>query len=299
MRHNKKRRSAKAVPDYKKASGSGKTVPDVEKGSGSAKEQKRHPGIAAASYSVIGDRPSQEDAVYVSTEEKTPSTRKNRILATVCDGMGGMANGGLASTTAVQMLKDAFEHVKEDQSVNIPNFLISGIKAIDKTIHSFPKEAGRGSGTTMVAVIVEDDKLYWASVGDSRIYILRGEQLSQVTRDHNYMLRLQEMVDQGQLTQEEADTNRQREALISFLGIGNVSLMDVNQDPFVMQYGDIILLTSDGMTRVLSEEQIKDILMEESSVEDKAKGLVEAVVARHSRSQDNTTVAILQYQETI
>ncbi len=286
MRHNKKKRSAKAVPAS-------------EKVSGSVQEQGRKPKVVAAFYSVIGDRPSQEDAVYISTEEKTSPTCKNRIIAIVCDGMGGMANGGLASSTAVQMLRDAFEHVKGDRTVHIPNFLISGIKTIDKTIHSFPKEAGRGSGTTMVTVIVEDDKLYWASVGDSRIYILRKEQFTQVTRDHNYMMRLQEMVDQGQLTQEEAEANRQREALISFLGIGNVSLMDVNQEPFTLEDGDTILLTSDGMTRVLSDEQIKNILRKPSSVQDKAKELVETAISQNTRSQDNTTVAILEYQKTI
>lgn len=70
-------------------------------------------------------------------------------------------------------------------------------------------------------------------------------------------------------------------------------------DPFTLQSGDIILLTSDGMTKVLSAEQIKDILSENSSVEDKAKKLVETAVEQNLRSQDNTTVALLQYQETI
>ncbi|MDE6851470.1 MAG: protein phosphatase 2C domain-containing protein [Lachnospiraceae bacterium] len=285
MRHNKKKRSAKAVHASKQIHQS------------QEKQKKRE--IMTASFSIIGDRLTQEDALYISTDRQLPSKQKNRILAAICDGMGGMANGGQASATAIQMIKDTFEQVQGDLEVNIPNFLISGIKTIDKTIHEFPKEGGRGSGTTIVAVLVEEDQLYWASVGDSRIYILREGTLTQVTRDHNYMLRLQSMVDQGQITQEEADTNRQREALISFLGIGNVSLMDVNMDPFTLQSGDIILLTSDGMTKVLSDEQIRDILSDNSSVGDKAKKLVETAVEQNMRSQDNTTVALLQYQETI
>lgn len=285
MRHNKKKRSAKLAQASRQIHQS--------------KEKTKAPEITSASFSIIGDRLTQEDAVYISTDRQLLSAERKRVLAAVCDGMGGMANGGQASATAIQMIKDTFEQVQEDREVNIPNFLISGMKTIDKTIHEFPKEGGRGSGTTIVAVLVENDKLYWASVGDSRIYILREGTLTQVTRDHNYMLRLQSMVDQGQITQEEADTNRQREALISFLGIGNVSLMDVNMDPFTLQSGDIILLTSDGMTKVLSDEQIKDILSENSSVEDKARSLVETAVEQNMRSQDNTTVALLQYQETI
>lgn len=285
MRHNKKKRSAKLAQASRQIHQS--------------KEKTKAPEITSASFSIIGDRLTQEDAVYISADRQLLSAERKRVLAAVCDGMGGMANGGQASATAIQMIKDTFEQVQEDREVNIPNFLISGMKTIDKTIHEFPKEGGRGSGTTIVAVLVENDKLYWASVGDSRIYILREGTLTQVTRDHNYMLRLQSMVDQGQITQEEADTNRQREALISFLGIGNVSLMDVNMDPFTLQSGDIILLTSDGMTKVLSDEQIKDILSENSSVEDKARSLVETAVEQNMRSQDNTTVALLQYQETI
>lgn len=285
MRHNKKKRSAKLAQASRQIHQS--------------KEKTKAPEITSASFSIIGDRLTQEDAVYISADRQLLSAERKRVLAAVCDGMGGMANGGQASATAIQMIKDTFEQVQEDREVNIPNFLISGMKTIDKTIHEFPKEGGRGSGTTIVAVLVENNKLYWASVGDSRIYILREGTLTQVTRDHNYMLRLQSMVDQGQITQEEADTNRQREALISFLGIGNVSLMDVNMDPFTLQSGDIILLTSDGMTKVLSDEQIKDILSENSSVEDKARSLVETAVEQNMRSQDNTTVALLQYQETI
>lgn len=273
-------------------------------GEGSKQDQKSQTQdtggamVKTASYSVIGDRPHQEDAVYISSEEESSGELANRILAVVCDGMGGMTNGGLASATAIQMLKDAFEQVKQEETVNIPNFLISGIKSIDKTVYEIPRENDRGSGTTMVAVIIEDNQLYWASVGDSRIYIWHDGAVRQVTRDHNYMMRLQEMVNQGLLTQEDADFNRQKEALISFLGIGDVSLMDVNLEPFEMQDGDIVLLSSDGMTKVLSEEQIADILKEDISVQEKAEKLVETSVNINVRLQDNTTVAVLQYQET-
>lgn len=254
--------------------------------------------VETASYSVIGDRPHQEDAVYISNADDSSGGSVNRILAVVCDGMGGMTNGGLASATAIQMIKDAFEQVKREKTVNIPNFLISGIRSIDKTVYEIPKENDRGSGTTMVAVIIEDNRLYWASVGDSRIYIWHDGKIRQVSKDHNYMMRLQEMVNQGLLSQEDADSNRQKEALISFLGIGDVSLMDVNTEPFEMQDGDIVLLSSDGMTRVLPEEQIADILKEDISVQEKAEKLVETSVNINVRLQDNTTVAVLQYQET-
>ena len=151
----------------------------------------------------------------------------------------------------------------------------------------------------MVAVIAEDNRLYWASVGDSRIYIIRNHQLKQVTRDHNYMLRLMEMVQQGKMTLQEAESKKQKEALISFLGIGNVSLMDVSQQPFVMEYGDIILLCSDGVTKTLPDHQIRDILCNDAvSIQGKAEILVKAAIRGNTHTQDNTSVAILHYTET-
>lgn len=148
----------------------------------------------------------------------------------------------------------------------------------------------------MVAVIAEDDQLYWASVGDSRIYILRGNEMKQVTRDHNYLLRLQELVASGQMTLEQAQAQKQKEALISFLGIGNVSLMDINDQPFQLQIGDIVLLCSDGISKTLSDDRIKAMMQSSaSSIEEKARTLVMAAVRENTHSQDNTSVAILQY----
>lgn len=147
------------------------------------------------------------------------------------------------------------------------------------------------------------NKLYWASVGDSRIYIIRESnnqtEMRQITRDHNYWLRLQEMVAQGKMTQEEAMGKRQKEALISFLGIGNVSLMDISTEPIPMQYGDIVMLCSDGITKTLPDHQIKSIILDDKNpIEQKAVQLVEAAIHGNTHSQDNTSVAILQYRES-
>lgn len=262
--------------------------------------ERKVPEIITLSYTVTGNRKYQQDAVFVSPGRKLAANRRTRILAAVCDGMGGMTDGGLASETAIQMLSQGFERIKKEETVNIPAFFLQGIKAMDKRIHSFPKEDGRGSGTTMVAVIAEDNHLYWASVGDSRIYILRGGEMIRVTRDHNYMLHLQNLVAQGQMTAEEAQAKKQKEALISFLGMGNVSLIDRNEIPFEMQYGDIVLLCSDGITKTLPEYQIQSIIQNDAvSMHEKAKILVEAATRENTRTQDNTSVAILQYVESV
>lgn len=236
--------------------------------------------------------------MYVSPSKVLASNKKTRVLALVCDGMGGMSDGGRASQTAIQMMVQGFKKIEKMPELNIPYFFLQGIKAIDRAIYEFPKEEGRGSGTTMAACIAEDNKLYWASVGDSRIYIIRGNQMQQVTRDHNYRLHLQEMVRTGQMSEEEAEAARQKEALISYLGMGNVSLMDINSQPFEMQYGDVVMLCSDGITKTLPDEQIKKIITADAvKPEQKAKALVDAATHLNSHSQDNTTAALIHYQE--
>lgn len=221
---------------------------------------RKVPEIIALSYTATGNRKYQQDAVYVSGSRKIAGNRKTRVFAAVCDGMGGMADGGRASSTAIHMFREGFEKIEKEPNIQIPTFFRQGIRSVDAVISQFPKEAGKGSGTTLVAVIAENNRLYWASVGDSRIYILRGRDMIQVTRDHNYMLRLQQMVDNGQMTLQEAQAKKQKEALISFLGIGNVTLMDINEQPFEMQFGDIVLLCSDGITKTLPDDQIRDII---------------------------------------
>ncbi len=259
---------------------------------------RRVPELHTLMFTDTGNRQYQQDAVYISKSRMLAANKRTRILGIVCDGMGGMADGGKASQTAIQMMVQGFQQIERLPAVDIPAFFRRGIVAVDQAICQFPKENGKGSGTTMVAVIAEDNKLYWASVGDSRIYIVRGTSMKQVTRDHNYWMRLQEMVAAGQMTMEEAMGKRQKEALISFLGIGNVSLMDINTEPFEMQLGDTVMLCSDGITKTLSDEQIRKIITDDIvSLEEKARTLVRAAVTNNTHSQDNTSVAILQYRE--
>ena len=168
------------------------------------------PQMTTLARSSVGNRNYQQDALYVSDSKILAANKKTRLLAVVCDGMGGMADGGKASRTGIQMMVQGFKNIEKAPQVNIPAFFQQGIYAIDQVVSTFPKENGRGSGTTMVACIVEDNKLYWASVGDSRIYIIRNHQMQQVTRDHNYWLRLQEKVAAGQMTMEEAMAQRHK-----------------------------------------------------------------------------------------
>lgn len=149
----------------------------------------------------------------------------------------------------------------------------------------------------MVACIVEHNHLYCASVGDSRIYIIRGSGIHQLTRDHNYYLRLLEMQKAGLITMKEAMETQRKEALLSYLGIGNISLMDIQMAK--IQSGDIIMLCSDGITNTFSDTQIRYIITAMINPEEKAEALITAASHFNTHSLDNTSVILLCYQEKV
>ena len=256
------------------------------------------PKLSTFACTNAGNRRYQQDAVYVSPGRILASNKKTRLLAIVCDGMGGMADGGKASQTALQMMVAGFSRIEKDKVVDIPRFFQQGIRVIDRTVAEFPKENGRGSGTTLVAGIFEDNYFYWASVGDSRIYMVRGGMIRQISRDHNYWMTLSQMVQAGQITEEEAWAQKQKEALISYLGMGNVSLMDISTVPIELQYGDVVLFCSDGVTKTLPDEQIQQIIMDGTvAMEKKADAIVSAATHINCRTQDNTSAALVFYHE--
>lgn len=260
----------------------------------SAPVVRKVPELATYLFKATGNREYQQDAAWVSPTKILASNKVTRAFAIVCDGMGGMADGEKASQTAIEMMKNGFHSIEKVPEVDIPSFFRQGILSTDQVVsQNLP-----GAGTTLVAAIVEDNRLYWGSAGDSRLYIIRGNQIRQVTQDHNYALILQERVAAGLMTQQEAMAQRQREALISFIGMGGVKRMDINTKPFHMQYGDVVMLCSDGITKTLSDEQIKNILIATAvRPEKKAEALVEAATHANSHSQDNTSVALIVYRE--
>lgn len=255
------------------------------------KREATMPALKLFCYTEQGNRKYQQDAVYVSANGIVPlsSNKAVRVLAAVCDGMGGMEDGGKASQTAVRMLGEDFAKVRNHPSVLLSDFLLSEVRRIDEAIY---QSSGGASGTTIVAVAVENDQLHWISAGDSRIYLLRQGTLEQKTKDHNYMYHLMK---KG-MPREEAEAQKGSEALISFLGIGNIRLVDRNIQPFQLRLNDMLLLCSDGITKTIPDTQIQEILLSRtSSIEQKAKVLVQAATRKNTRSQDNTSAVILEY----
>ena len=215
-------------------------------------------GVSAES--VIGDRKYQQDFFMFASDTDSAAVKEHGLLAIVCDGMGGMEGGEVASRVCAEHVYNGYYQLgKVDDVCQALRELVT---AADTEVAALTDQNGRrlSSGTTVAAAVIRDGKAYWASVGDSRIYYAHNGQLEQITRDHNFRLLLQERCDAGCITQEEVDTDRQREALISYVGKGGGLLIDTGVVEFGEMESDVMVLCSDGLYKTLSDENMRELM---------------------------------------
>lgn len=220
-------------------------------------------------------------------------TFQGGVLGVVCDGMGGYRGGEVASRLAADTIIQYFR--------NLPTYsLRSPFARLQEAVRWANRkiwEAAQANpemnkmGTTVVAVLCYQGRAYIAHVGDSRVYLLRDGVLMRVTRDHS---RVQRLVDEGKIKEEEAE-NYPGSNVISRV-LGQYADVDVECQPqsIPLQKGDRILLCSDGLVRMVDEQDILLLLGEESSPEFICQQLVET--ANHAGGKDNVTVQVIDCQ---
>lgn len=248
--------------------------------------------------SVIGRRSEQQDAIKSDTFYSYAENGK--AISVLCDGMGGLVGGGKASKLCSSIVYETFHG--DTMFPSIPAFYKSVIFQSDEEVRMMKTDDGNqilGAGTTLASVVVENDRLYWASVGDSHIYIVRGDDILCITQDHNFLMLLNEKVKRGEITQEEADSNPQKEALISYIGIGGIRYVDMNTTGFHLLDGDHVVLCSDGLYRSLSEDEIKQVVCNfGNETQQAAEALTALALSKNLRNQDNTSVVVIGYQNS-
>lgn len=265
------------------------TVPEWKPLSQRTDEEKL--GVSIGSAIFQGKRSSQQDSIRVSEVNGDKP-----IIALLSDGMGGMADGNRASTTCTQGILQDFNNSLEIDSY--PRFLKNEIIKYDSIISDFCDENGKPihSGATLIACIVDKDNLFWATVGDSHLYIIRDNKIIQVNNDHNFMIDLNKKVKQGLITKQQALDDPHKDSLISFLGMNGVRIMDINEEPFKLQRDDIVIMCSDGLYRTLNDEVIREITrFYKGNIQNVCEKLITAVIDRDNPSQDNTSVVIIKY----
>jgi serine/threonine protein phosphatase PrpC len=213
-------------------------------------------------------------------------------LAAVADGMGGHRAGEVASAIAMEELA-TLEHAgpwsNPAQAGEALRAVFLRANRRIREMSSRDKELD-GMGTTMVALLEDGDSVHLANVGDSRAYLLRNGELSQVTVDHTLV---QELIDEGRLRPEEAERHPQRSIITRALGVE----ADVEVDLFTykLQPGDRMLLCTDGLSGVLSEARIRNVLLRVADPQDAAERLV--VMANEGGGPDNITVMVLDTED--
>jgi protein phosphatase len=238
-------------------------------------------------------RDLNEDAFIVEPSE-------NMYL--VADGMGGQAAGEIASAMACEKITDFIVLTSVEAGATWPtsydNLLSHSLNRLQEAFRSANRaiyEAAstdpdkQGMGTTGVCALFEDSTMYLAHVGDSRAYLIRNGSMEQLTRDHSW---IHDQVESGLMTEEEAQDHPYRNIITRALGAGSDVRVDLSEHP--LEDNDLMLLCSDGLTAMVSDDQIMNLLKDNAEDLDAAvKAFIDA--ANASGGKDNITAILIRY----
>ena len=218
----------------------------------------------------------------------TFTNQKNQLLALLADGLGGHQAGDIASRQAVEEIGIAWEATMIDDSEKAVQWFLQHIQQANQRI--FEKGQSQptlsGMGTTLEVVTILDNHLALAHVGDSRIYLFREQRLIALTEDHSLVNAL---LKSGEITQEMAENHPRKNIITRSLGMPGSLEVDVAIHK--IQDHDQLLLCSDGLTNMVSEPKITQILLEAASLQDASQRLIDEANAKGGL--DNITVLLI------
>ena len=235
-----------------------------------------------SSLTDIGNtREMNQDYLYSSEE----SVGKLPNLFLVADGMGGHKAGEFASRYVVEHIVRSIKGSKEEEAVEI---LSESIETANRKLKEYADahQQMRGMGTTIVAAVIQGRTLLVANVGDSRLYVV-GDEITQVTQDHSLV---QEMVRLGQMDPQSAKNHPDKNIITRAVGVSEKVKIDIFERQ--LRAGEYIILCSDGLTNMVEDSVILQILHGAGSLSDKAERLIE--LANKNGGKDNITVIIIE-----
>lgn len=226
----------------------------------------------------------------VNEDSMTTFDSPNGRVVVVCDGMGGQNAGDVASQLAIAVIQD----ILSDNTFPTPEEAITrSVIAANQAIlrRASQDESLTGMGSTCVMVIIKNGKVYYGSVGDSRIYYVSNGMIRQITKDQSYV---QTLVDEGRITQEAAEHHQDKNQITNALGIENMTPPVVCQMPIVPELGSVFLLCSDGLSGMINNNAILTTLSNSKvSLNERAQQLVN--LANAAGGLDNITVQLIEF----
>ena len=217
--------------------------------------------------------------------------KAGKSMVFLADGMGGHRAGNIASEMAVTDLGAAWVATEISTINEVREWFAEYLEKENQQIHRIGQdEEHKGMGTTLEAVAIIDDQVLFAHVGDSRIGLVRNGEYHQMTSDHSLVNAL---LKAGQITEEEAAHHPQRNIITQ--SIGQKDELQPDFGMVTVEAGDFIVINSDGLTNMISGDEIRDIVVSDLSVEEKAKTLVR--FANNAGGLDNITVVLIHFAE--
>lgn len=209
------------------------------------------------------------------------------LLVVVADGIGGSLSGDVAAQITVDHLGRQFQAASPNSSLEAIRWFAREVQLINDEIlqKSTENPKYQGMGTTLVAAIIFDQAMVVANIGDSRGYVLHDNLLTQVTIDHSLV---NELVKHGDITEEEARNYPQNNIITRAIGVSADARIEVNC--FDLGAGDQILLCSDGLSKMITREQMMGVLESDLSLTEKCSQLIK--MANEAGGPDNITVLI-------
>jgi len=244
-------------------------------------------GIELASLTDLGCQRSNNEDRYSYWEPASDEEfeRKGR-LAIVADGMGGYEGGQEASRIAVEAVEKSYAGAVDGDPQALLN---QGLRTAHQLIHDYAAVHSElhGMGTTCTAIALLGKSLYYSHIGDSRLYLVRGTNISRLTHDHSYVGRL---VESGVISLEEAEIHPQRHILTAALGSGIEISPDYPESPIELEKGDLLILCTDGLWSLVTESELQDVAR--LDLQTACRKLIE--MAKERGGPDNITVQLLR-----
>jgi serine/threonine protein phosphatase PrpC len=241
--------------------------------------------LETAQATLVGDRADNQDRAEILIGDEA-------TLALLADGMGGHSNGGLAAETAIASLSHSFR-AAHGRSAEPEEFLLNAIAEAHEKVLALGDGMALETkpGTIIVCALIYEDTVWWAHVGDSRAYHLRGGKILERTHDHT---EIDALLTAGKITQAEADTHRNRHIVDFCLGVAPETPPIVVERARHLAAEDIILLCSDGLWGQVKEATLVARLSQVKNLDKTLSGLVDYAARTGRPHSDNVTAIALR-----
>jgi protein phosphatase len=241
-----------------------------------------------------GSREYQEDSFGFSDPNDGDFVRHGGFAAVLADGMGGLERGREASALAVRAFLSSYSAKAPEETIAAA--MERGARLANDAVAAMAEGAGIGgnAGTTLVAAVIRPGALEWISVGDSALYLYRRGELRRLSTPHTYAVELDANARRGAISAEQARTDPDRDALLSYLGAPEIAAIDISAAPLPLEADDRVLLCSDGLFKTLTPEELAAEL--DADPQEACESLVRKAVALGGPDQDNVTVLCVKVE---